>query len=54
MGYFGLVLRYHLGWKLEENLATLLVALMLWFVVYFLQGFYFGGNLTLILIIEKI
>ena len=23
LGYFGVVFRYHLGWKLEENLATL-------------------------------
>ena len=25
LGYFGLVLRYHLSWKLEENLETLRV-----------------------------
>ena len=23
LGYFGLVIRYHLGWKLEENLVIL-------------------------------
>ena len=24
LGYFGLVFRYHLGWKLEKSLETLL------------------------------
>ena len=27
LGYFGLVLRYHFRWKLQENLATLIIDL---------------------------